>query len=172
MQRFRTLFLLMLLPLAACQSLLGSDSARDESRSAEGLELSIRAGTSQTAPGDTVTLTAKLTNTGASAVTIQLPSGCQAMVYVEDAAGKVVFPFGGDWVCAAVITELQLAPGESREYPVRWPAQRATYDPATGRESYTPLPAGSYRAYATLHGSTATTRSLRLRSSEVVVRVG
>jgi len=98
-------------------------------------------------PGDIATLTFRLENTGTTAVTLQFPSACQVSPYIETAPGTVVYPGGGQWACAQVVTTLTLAPGGSKveELQVRGGTSQMSSAPG--------LPPGDYGAYARIDGS-------------------
>jgi hypothetical protein len=151
----RSLFAtLLLFPLAGCTSLLGSDEQELALEESNGIALSLAAQGTSLAAGDTLRLTARVANTGSTPVRLSFSSGCQVLPYVENAAGKIVYPGGGGWMCTAALTELELTAGEAEEYHFR-----------------TPLPAGEYRAYARLDATRGEQRlSLRTREVRVVVK--
>jgi hypothetical protein len=148
----RALASLALLALAACQGMVDAEPRLHESRQ-EGISLTLSVSPARISPGDTARLTARLTNHTPLPVRLDFSSGCQVLFYVESAEGKVVEPGGGGWMCAAVLTHLQLAPGETKTQVYAWTGQARGHDPQTFRPVYTPHPAGSYRAYATLNGA-------------------
>lgn len=147
----RTLVCFALLILAACQGVVDAEPRLDESRQ-EGISLTLSASTARISPGDTVRLTARLTNHTQLPVRLDFSSGCQILFYVENAEGKVVEPSGGGWGCTLALTSLQLAPGETQTRVHAWTGQTSHYEPGSFKVTYKPLPAGSYRAYATLNG--------------------
>ncbi len=111
----RALVCFALLILAACQGVVDAEPRLDESRQ-EGISLTLSASTARISPGDTVRLTARLTNHTQLPVRLDFSSGCQILFYVENAEGKVVEPSGGGWGCTLALTSLQLAPGSYRAY--------------------------------------------------------
>lgn len=154
MRRLFPTTLLLLLPLAGCTSLLGPDEQDLVVEQSDGISLSLSAARSELAAGDSLRLTARVANTRSQPVRLRFNSGCQVLPYVQDAAGGTVFPEGGGWVCTAALTELELAAGEAEEYHFR-----------------TALPAGQYRAFATLEARRGEhPLSLRTRELHVVVR--
>lgn len=158
----RALSALALLALAACQAVVDAEPRFDESRQ-EGVSLTLSVSPARISPGDTARLTARLTNHTHLPVRLDFSSGCQILFYVENAEGKVVEPGGGGWMCAAVLTHLQLAPGETKTQVYHWTGQAHGHHPTTFKPVYTPHPAGSYRAYATLNG-TLRERRIALRT--------
>jgi hypothetical protein len=137
----------------------------------DGLVLAVTASASAVTPGDTVRLVAHLANRNDFPVRLSFSSGCQVLPYVEGPDGKVVYPHGGGWGCATVLTSLELAPGEVKEQVFRWTAQSYDYDRQTFRPVYSPLPAGEYRAYVVLNGSGERgTVALRSNTEKVTVR--
>jgi hypothetical protein len=94
-----------------------------------GLELGIAVAPSRMGIGDTATVTVSVTNRSGIRRSLAFPSGCTLHYTVEGLDGQEVFPEGGGLVCAAVITELALAPGERREIRTRWTHRRLHYPP-------------------------------------------
>jgi len=136
----------------------------------EGLVLSMAVTPASISPGDTARLVARLANHNGHAVRLDFPSGCQILPHVESAGGKVVYPYGGGWGCTLALTSLTLGPGEAREQVLRWTGQSYDYDRKTFAPVYSPLPPGSYRAYAVLSGSYEG-RRVELRSNTETVTV-
>ncbi|MEX2270653.1 MAG: hypothetical protein WD690_04250 [Vicinamibacterales bacterium] len=63
----------------------------------------------QIAPGATAVVTLRLENLTSSPVTLDFGSACQVMPYVVRRPGnEIVYPSGGGWGCAAVVTSLTL----------------------------------------------------------------
>jgi hypothetical protein len=59
--------------------------------------------------GGTAMLRFRLENTGAQPIVLTFPSSCRIRPFVTDRApGQVVHPPGGEWVCLAVITNLEV----------------------------------------------------------------
>ena len=139
--------ILFSLVLAACN---GSSPSSPSDSSALRLTASI----SQTVlqPGDIATLTFRLENAGPETVTLQFPSACQLNPYIESPPGTVVYPGGGQWACAQVLTSLTLAPGGSKVEELRVRGGISEMSSVLG------LPPGDYAAYARIEGS-ATLRS-------------
>jgi len=92
--------------------------------------------------GETATITFRLKNAGSGSVTLDFTDSCQLMAYIANSAGKVVYPEGGSWACAQVITSLTLAPGGAKTVDVQVRAGAAASYP------YVALGAGDYSAYA------------------------
>lgn len=78
-------------------------------------------------------------------MTLHFGSTCQLVFEVENAAGERVYPHGGCG-CGLMLTEMHLAPGESRTASLLWTGDRSRY-PHEGRE---PSPAGEYRVFGIL----------------------
>lgn len=153
---------LPLLALALASGCVDPSAADYGAVGREGLVLTLSASPASIAPGDTVRLVARLANHNDHAVRLDFSSGCQVVPYVEDAAGKPVHPEGGAWLCTAALTSLRLAPREVKEQTFAWTGETHGHDPRTFAPVATPLPPGTYRAYATLAGT--------LRGNRVVLR--
>ena len=113
------------------------------------------------AHGESTTITFRLENTGTESVKLSFSSTCQVMPYIDDArAAATVYPAGGGWVCAMMITSLVLPPGgvSVREVQVR-AADTAPYP-------YVALPPGGYGAYVKVEDFT-----YKLRSKSVAFTV-
>jgi hypothetical protein len=83
-----------------------------------------------------------LINPGPKKLRLTFPNPCFLGYRVEAIDGRQV-PREDAPVCAAVLGELELAPGTSETKEFRWTARG-------GEDSYTPLPAGKYRIIGTL----------------------
>jgi hypothetical protein len=92
--------------------------------------------------GETATITFRLENLGSKNVTLNFADSCRLMPYIASSFGLIVYPQGGDWVCATVITSLTLRPAESQTREVKVGGVGQALD------SYVPLGAGDYSAYA------------------------
>lgn len=111
------------------------------------LRLEASIGRSTLRLGDTTSILFRLRNLGADSITLTFGSSCQILPYVRGQhSGHVVYPGGGGWVCAAVITRLTLAPGAEHVLPVVVHGGA----PAETVYSYVPLPPGDYLAFASL----------------------
>jgi hypothetical protein len=133
----------------------------------DALELSLSVEPRTFAPGDTARLEIAVRNTGNR--TLQLEAGgCPLLYYIEDTAGEVVVPGGGDWVCIMILQILELAPGEARERVETWAG--ASCPQVNPEQGCSPLPPGEYRVYATFRASEGG-RDVFLRTPEVSVRV-
>ncbi len=141
-----------------------------DAQAQDGLVLAVTASASSITPGDTVRLVAHLANHNDHPVRLDFSSGCQVLPYVESGGGKIVYPYGGGWLCTAALTSLTLAPGEVKEQVLEWAGQSRDYDRQTFRSVYSPLPAGEYRAYVVLNG-TGERGPVTLRSNTETVTV-
>jgi hypothetical protein len=164
----RTLALPLLLTLAAACA--DPSAVADRPVARDGLVLTLAASPAAAEPGDTVRLVARLANHNEHPVRLDFGSSCQMLVYVAGAEGKTVYPYGGGWGCAAVLTHLELAPGETAEREFPWTGQSYAYDAQRPGPVYSPLPAGSYLAHATLSG-TLNGEKIELRSNSEAVQV-
>lgn len=164
MNRFLLLLVLAFVPVGCADLLLTSGDSATE----DGIVLTLDAFPREISPGDTARIVATLTNTNSRAVTLHFSSGCQILYYVENAAGEVVEPEGGGWVCAAVLTSIELAAGASHTRVFSWTGQRVRYDPATWQPLHEPIPSGEYRTYAALDGVVGD-RRLNLRTPPIAL---
>ena len=96
----------------------------------------------------------KLQNTGTAPALLSFPSSCQVMPYIVDrATSRVVAPEGGSWVCAAIVTNLTLGPGETHIETAHIAAARA------GAGAFIDVPPGDYAIYARLEDATVKLQS-------------
>jgi hypothetical protein len=98
------------------------------------------------APGETTTLTVSLTNTLEEEVQLTFPTTCQALVFVRNAAGRVLTPENGNYSCATVPSLVTLAAGATKTYTLQWGGGVA-FGPAG---TSTRVPPGTYYAWAEL----------------------
>jgi len=97
-------------------------------------------------PGESTTLTVKITNTLDEEVELVFPTQCQALIFIRNASGRVLTPENGDHVCASVPSLLTLAAGASKSYTMEWGGGIA-FGPAG---TSTRVPPGTYYASAEL----------------------
>lgn len=97
-------------------------------------------------PGETTTLTVKLTNTLDEEVQLVFPTSCQALIFIRNAAGRVLTPEDGKYECASVPSLLTLRAGAVKTYSVEW-GGGIKFGPAGTSPR---LPPGSYFAWAEL----------------------
>jgi hypothetical protein len=111
--------------------------------------------------GEPLLFTVTLTNVTADSITLHFSSGCHVLAYVSSLAGIVVMPARGGWVCAAVVTQLTLGPGETQQERFEWAggSELATELPVIGDT----LPAGDYYIYAKLDAREASLSTQRFR---------
>jgi hypothetical protein len=65
----------------------------------------------QVTPGATAVATFRLENVTANTVTLNFGSSCQILPFiVKPPANQVVYPAGGGWACAQVLTSITLPP--------------------------------------------------------------
>jgi hypothetical protein len=138
---------------------------------AKGLGLSLEASTRQISPGDTLRLVARLKNTNAHGVTLNFSSGCQILLYIEDAAGAVIEPQGGAWGCYQALTSIQIDAGQTETRIFTWTGQHMRYDPATWQPIRDPLPPGQYRAHVILVDSELDGRRISLRTPALPLEI-
>ncbi|MEW5929999.1 MAG: BsuPI-related putative proteinase inhibitor [Gemmatimonadota bacterium] len=158
--------------LAALAAACVGPSATDYAAAArEGLVLSLSVTPAAISPGDTARLVARLENRNRHPVRLAFPTGCQILPYVESAEGTVVYPYGGGWACTQAFTELALGPREVKEQVLRWTAESYDHDRKTFAPISSPLPPGTYRAYAVLsRGLGGEEVELRSNTETVTVR--
>jgi hypothetical protein len=102
---------------------------------------------SEIAPGATATVTFRLENLTAREITLDFGSTCQIMPYVTRRnSSDIVYPSGGGWACATMMTQLTLPPNGStvKEFTIT----RGAGDQAEPIS----LPPGEYSLFAKLEG--------------------
>ena len=112
--------------------------------------------------GDTLRLTATLTNPGERPLRMEFDDECQVVFYVLAPDRSIVHPPGSGAACVGAPAVIELAPGQARRFEDRWIA-------ALGGE-------GTFMAYAILwehHVPDGKEREYRAgyRSNEVTVQV-
>ena len=95
-------------------------------------------------PGETTTLTVTLTNTLEEEVQLIFPTSCQALIFIRNAAGRVMTPEGGTYECASVPSLLTIPAGGSATFNMDW-GGGIEFGPAGTSPR---VPAGSYFASA------------------------
>ena len=108
-----TLARLALVGLASILAACGTASPTSPSEQGS-LRLTASVNRSVIPAGEVATLTFRLENGASHTVTLNFSDSCQLMPYVASASGSIVYPPGGGWYCATVVTSLTLQPGESR----------------------------------------------------------
>ncbi|MGH7545030.1 MAG: BsuPI-related putative proteinase inhibitor, partial [Gemmatimonadota bacterium] len=138
--------------LAACGDSAGPLQAPKETASVYGdtLKLSLSVEPRAIAPGDTARIEITIRNTSDRTVHLEA-GGCPLLYYVENAAGDVVVPEGGDWICTMILQLIDLAPGDARERSETWAGESCRW--VDGQRKCERLPAGAYRVYATFHAT-------------------
>ena len=119
-----------------------------------GLRLELSVDRTLISLGDSGNVTIRLRNETAQAVRLDFGSTCQIVPYIETAAGAIVYPPGGEWLCGMAFTSLTVpAHGiVTRSLVVRGGAR------ADGLAELS-LPPGGYRAYARLDATASELRS-------------
>ena len=72
------------------------------------------------APGERVFITLRVTNKGASTVTLNFPTTCQAFFAVEDSSDHVVYDDIQHALCFFALTQRTLLPGQTATYSFDW----------------------------------------------------
>ncbi len=98
------------------------------------------------APGETTTLTVTLTNTLDELVRLNFPTQCQALVFIRNAAGRVMTPENGTYECASVPSSFTIDVGKTKTFNEQWGGGIEFGPPG----SSTRVPPGSYYASAEL----------------------
>lgn len=111
----------------------------------ESIRLEARIGRTTLLAGDTTSFVFSVQNVGAHTVRLTFSSTCQVVPYVAASlTEEVVYPHGGNWYCATVVTELVLPPGATRTRSVVLRGGSVAAYPEVS------LPPGEYRAFAAL----------------------
>jgi hypothetical protein len=143
---------------SACLAFSVACGASPTAPSADGpFRLTVSASRSVIPAGETATITFRLQNVGSGPQTLHFGDACQLMPYVANGLGLIVYPQGGGWGCATVITSLTLAPGEVKTEEVH------VGSAAQGPDRYVQLGAGQYSAYAKVPSSEYRLQSEALR---------
>lgn len=109
------------------------------------------------------TVVFRLQNVGGQPVALNFPSSCHMTPFiVESATGRIVYPEGGSWACATIVTSLQLPPNSVNVDSILVRAQTS----APSSPGTVSLAAGSYFTYVTLNAD-----EIQLRSSPVAFTV-
>jgi hypothetical protein len=124
---------------AGCQEDLSVPKQRDEII----LRLTLSKAAIRAGEADTITVTA--TNNFGDRVSIRFPNSCQVFAYIRDPRGRIVTPRRG-WACLPVVTTLNLAVDESRQFQFVWTG----LSEFAGTIQPSPLTPGEYFATATL----------------------
>jgi hypothetical protein len=120
------------------------------------LGLTANVNATQLSPGATAVATFRLRNTGTSSVTLNFNSSCQVMPFIaRHPSSEIVYPAGGGWGCATVLTQLTLAPGETHDVEVRVIAGET-------RPGFVTLPPGDYAFFARVESREHTLESARV----------
>lgn len=161
--------IVVLTGLAACGDSAGPIHPPQEAVSVDGdsLRLSLSVEPRTIAPGDTARFEITVRNTSDGTVHLEA-GGCPLLYYIENAAGEVVVPEGGDWICTMILQLIDLAPGEARERSETWTGDSCRW--VDGERHCTRLPAGEYRVYATFH-ATEGGQKVSLRTPKITLRL-
>ena len=138
--RLPTLALALVSALAACSTdnVTGGQLVRSQ---VGDLVLEGSVGRSVLGVGDTTSVVFRLRNAGAARLDLLFSSSCQVVPFITARdRDEVVYPDGGWWGCAAVMTPLALEPGE--EFVTSVVVRGGVSGPGV------PLPVGQYLAYA------------------------
>lgn len=98
------------------------------------------------APGESTILTVTLTNTLDQVVRLNFPTSCQALVFIRNAAGRVMTPENGTYECAAVPSAFTIDTGKTKTFNQQWGGGIEFGPPGTSLR----VPPGSYYASAEL----------------------
>ena len=155
--------------LAACGDSAGPFDPPQEAVSVDGvaLRLSLSVEPRTIAPGDTARIQIVVRNTSERTLHLEA-GGCPLLYYIENAAGEVVVPEGGDWICTMILQLIDLAPGAAREHSETWAGESCRW--VDGERQCTPLPAGEYRVYATFRAREGA-REVSLRTPNITLRL-
>jgi hypothetical protein len=119
------------------------------------VRLTVSASSTQVIRGFPVTIHITLVNQGTETVTLHFRDSCQINPYIHNSAGEVVLPGGGGYICATVLTDLTLAPGDTVARDFVWTGS-TTFASAMPLR---PLPPGKYVFTAQVPADEATLRA-------------
>ncbi len=145
--------------LTACQASSTGLPVSPREVDAERLTLHAQWLRGQIRVGEVDTLAISLTNNTDVDLTLEFPTGCQILPYVEDDQDVMIHPKGG-WGCTTVVSSLTVPARGSvtRVFPVRGGVPMQSIYP------HAPLAVGSYVGYARLSES-----SLRSNNATLTV---
>ena len=131
----------------------GAAITTSPSQTAGSLRLTARISQALIASNGTATITFVLENSGSDTVNLTFSDSCQISPYIARSSGPVVYPEGGSWMCATVVTHLSLPPHASKTVDLQLrAAAQASYP-------YVALAPGQYSAYATVKSDLASLKS-------------
>jgi hypothetical protein len=104
------------------------------------VRLSVSSSATEIVRGSPVTLQVRLSNEGASPVTLHFSDSCQINPSIQNSAGQTVLPEGGSRGCATVLTDLTVTPGNDVVREFVWTGSTAFQSEMPLR----PLPVGQY----------------------------
>ncbi len=103
---------------------------------AQGLTLTLTLSSTQVQRGRPDTVAVTISNTNRYPVSLSA-GGCPILFYVIDGAGKTVVPSGGGWFCIAILTQINLAPGEQQTRSFVWDTDSLAPGPYSVYGSFT-----------------------------------
>lgn len=161
--------IVLLTGIAGCGDSAGPIRPQQETVSVDGdaLKLSLSVEPRTIARGDTARIQITVRNTSDRTVHLEA-GGCPLLYYIENAAGDVVVPEGGDWICTMILQLIDLAPGEARERSEAWTGDSCRW--VDGERQCSPLPAGEYFVYATFRAREGE-KEVSLRTPNITLRL-
>ena len=162
-------WLAFLIGLPACNDSAGPIHVPQDEISVEGesLRLSLSVEPRTIAPDDTARFEIRVRNISNRTLHLEA-GGCPIVYYVENAAGEIVVPEGGHWVCITILQLIDLTPGGTRERSETWSGESCRW--ADGQRECERLPAGAYRVYATFRAAEGG-EPVSLRTPKITLRL-
>jgi len=110
----------VLLVLLGAMSLLPSVIPLVQAQNVEALVVHVETDSNTYSLGAPIAIKISATNTGTTALVFDWPTSCVFDLAVTDSQGNEVFRLSRNVVCAQVLTQVKVEPGETRTYDARW----------------------------------------------------
>ena len=106
-----SVFVRQIFVLAALAAVIACGSSPTSPDQAGPVRLTAQVNRTDITSGGTAVVSFRLENVTANPITLNFPSSCQVQPFIaRRPANDVIYPSGGGWVCAQVVTSLTLAP--------------------------------------------------------------
>lgn len=110
----------VLLVLLGAMSLLSSVIPLVQAQNVEALAVHVETNSNTYILGEPIAIKISATNRGTTTLVFDWPTSCVFDFAVTDLQGNEVFRLSRNVVCAQVLTQVKVEPGETRTYDARW----------------------------------------------------